>query len=164
MNKGFTIIELIISISLLLLAIIGFISFFVPAIKLTGVLTFRGAADYLAQEGLEVVKNMRDNNIINQVSWSTGLVTCSAGCQLDYKTGTAVQTSNNVLQAYTGNPLNLANGMYSYDPGTATLFKRKVAITQPFATSDILKVEVQVTWSLEGKNYFYSTIGYIYSL
>ena len=72
-GAGFTILELIISISLLLFAIIGFISFFVPAIKLTGNFTFHGTADYLAQEGLEIVKNIRDNNIISQTTWSEGL-------------------------------------------------------------------------------------------
>lgn len=165
-NKGFTILEVIIAISLLLFGIMGALAFFAPAIKLTGNFSYHAVADYLAQEGLEVVKNIRDNNIIQNITWSSGLSSCGAGCQLDYKTGTAVQTANNALQAYTGNPLNLnSEGFYSYDSGVATKFKRKITITQPFSGNmDILKVDVLLMWDYDGKPFIFTTIAYIYSL
>lgn len=163
---GFTILEVIIAISLLLFSIMGALSFFAPAIKLTGNFSYHAVADYLAQEGLEVVKNIRDNNIIQGISWSSGLSGCKNGCQLDYKTGTAVQTQDNALQAYTGNPLNLnSEWFYSYDAGVATKFKRKITITKPFlSNNDILKVDVLLMWDYDGKPFNFNTIGYIYSL
>ena len=167
-QKGFTIVELIIAIVILSFAIIGIYSFFHPAILLVSNFYFRSTADYLAQEGLEVVKNIRDNNILRGESWSQGFSSCVAGCQLDYKTGTPpIGGSVNPLEPYNDNNfLNInADGFYSYDAGTPTKFKRKVTITKPFPSNqDILKVVVLVKWDHNGNLFTFDTIGYIYNL
>ena len=165
-GAGFTIIEIIITIALLAFGIVGIYGFFYPASALTSNFSLHSTADYFAQEGLEVVKNIRDSNIIHRTTWSQGLSNCSAGCQLDYKTGTIVETFVNILQTYTGSPLNInSDGFYSYDAGTATKFKRKVTITRPFpSNSNILKVDVLVLWDYNGKSFSFDTIGYIYNL
>ena len=165
-KNGFSMVEIIATIAILSFGIIGIYGVFHPASVLTGNFTMRITADYLAQEGLEVVKNIRDNNIVNNRVWSQGLSGCSAGCQLDYKTGTAVETPANTLKPYTGNPLNInSDGFYSYDTGNALKFKRKITITRPFpSNSNILKVKVLVTWDYNSKPFNFETVGYIYNL
>ena len=165
-GAGFTIVELIVTIVILSFGVIGIYGFFHPAISLTSNFTMHSTADYLAQEGLEIVKNIRDNNILQNLNWSQGLSSCTTGCQLDYKTGTLVETLVNRLQTYTGNPLNKnIDGFYSYDTGTATKFKRKITITRPFTSNqNILKVDVLVMWDYNGKPFSYNTLGYIYNL
>lgn len=174
-KNGFTMVELIVTIVILAFGIMGIYGFFHPASILTGNFPLRVTADYLAQEGLEIVKNIRDNNIINNLEWSNGLSLCSSGCQLDYKTGTDVETPANTLKPYTGQPLNLnSDGFYSYDQGSASKFTRKITITQPAVCSgepeicyfldNVLKVNVLVSWDYNNKPFSFETIGYIYNL
>ena len=73
MKKGFTIIESLVAISILLVAIAGAGS----AIQ-TGISSYIFSKDqiiafYLAQEGFEQIRNIRDENVLNGRSWLTGL-------------------------------------------------------------------------------------------
>ena len=163
-NKGFTVVELIITIAILSFGIIGIYNFLEPAIISNANSSNRLISVYLAQEGLEIIKNIRDNNIIAESAWSQGFSICATGCQLDYKTGTATETPLNQLQPYQNIFLNInSDGFYSYDSGNNTIFKRKVVIIEPTASSDILKVDVLVTWNHNGLPFNFSTIGYIYN-
>ena len=163
-DKGFTMVELIISIALLSIGIIGIYNVFSPLIVLNSSTSSKFLATYLGQEGLEIIRNIRDNNFINEVSWSNGLLICANGCQADYKTGTAVQTPNNQLKIYNdSNFLKLnSDGFYSYDSGTSAPYKRKIIITQPSGI-DTMKVEVFVFWSYNGTPYTYETEAYLYN-
>ena len=163
-KKGFTAVELILTVSLFAFGIFGIYTFFYPAYTLSANFSNRTAADYLAQEAMEIITNIRDNNIIKNQIWSQNISGCDSGCQLDYKTKTPVETPSNALKSYADTPLNLdSNSFYSYDSGTATIFKRKVTIT-PGPNSDILKVVGLVTWDYNGKSFSYDTTDYIYKL
>ena len=163
-NKGFTMVELIIVIAILSFGIIGIYSFSYPASILTSSFSLRLTAAYLAQDGLEIINNIRDNNVLSGKNWSGGFNVCDTGCELDYKTGTSVEAAVNILKKYNNNFLNInADGFYSYDTGSTTKFKRKVTITQPSANTDILKVDVLVTWDYNGQSFSFNTIGYIYN-
>jgi prepilin-type N-terminal cleavage/methylation domain-containing protein len=165
-QKGFTIIEIIITIAILSFGIVGIYGFFQPADILTSNFSLRLIAGYLAQEGLEIVKNIRDNNILSGNKWSQGFDICGSGCQLDYKTGTVIEAPENELKEYDDNNfLNInGDGFYSYDSGPATRFKRKIVIDEPFSPNeDILKVRVLVEWSYNNKPFSFNTIGYIYN-
>ena len=150
-NEGFTLIELVIAIFILVVAIIGVYNSFSTVVILTAGASSRFTAAYLAQEGIEIVRNIRDNNWLNDRDWTTGLsdtsTDCSNGCEADYKTGTS---SGPTLAPWVsdGNYLNIRdNTFYSYDNFgdiAATKFKRKITITP--AGTDVLKVSVLITW------------------
>lgn len=163
-NKaGFTIIELVIAIAILSSGIIGVYGAFYSITKLTSSASLRLTASYLAQEGLEIARNIRDDNFINNASWSAGLENCSQGCQADYKTGTTAQISANQLQDYDDNnflKLN-ADGFYGYDSGVSTPFKRKITITQ--VSADMLKVGMSVMWNYDGQPFSVETEEYLYN-
>ncbi|MEK7562121.1 MAG: prepilin-type N-terminal cleavage/methylation domain-containing protein [Patescibacteria group bacterium] len=171
-EKGLTMIELVISLFVLVVAVIGVYNAFSIMVVTTNQMSDRFTAAYLAQEGIEVVRNIRDNNWLaesqNQnpetpIPWNCGLVgdnancnfniDCSSGCQGDYKTGTL---SGTILDSYANTALNIdANGFYSYsscpvsNPNCQTKFKRKITI-DPITNSEgevyILKVVVEVSW------------------
>lgn len=157
-------IELIITLAILSFGIIGVYSAFSPIGMLTYNISLRFNAAYLAQEGVEIVRNIRDNNFIHKATWSAGLTSCSSGCQVDYKTGTSAQTSANSLKAYNSNNFLKLNsdGFYSYDSGVNTIFKRKITISQPLGT-DVLKIDVSVMWDYNGKSFSFQTGGYLYN-
>ena len=164
-GAGFTIIELIITISLLSFGIIGMYSVFSATVNLTNNSSQRFIAAYLAQEAFEVARNIRDTNFVASApSWSAGLLGCENGCQLDYKTGTALEGPENELKVYDPNDfLNLEpDGFYSYGNGTATRFKRKITITQDPGI-DTLKVAIVVSWDYNGRVFDFETGGYLYN-
>ncbi len=162
-GAGFTMIELVAAIAVLAVGILGLYSAFYSLSNIAYTYPSRLSADYLSQEGLEIARNIRDTNVIANISWSAGLINCSAGCQTDYKTGTAVETTANQLGPYNDVFLNLnADGLYSYDAGTASLFKRKITVTQP-SGPDALRVDVQITWNYKGQPFSIQNTEYLYN-
>ncbi len=163
-EKGFTLIEIIISIAILSFGIIGVYATLLPIINATRVISSRLTAVYLAQEGLEVVRNIRDNNAIALDEWSLGLTDCSLGCQADYKTGSTAQAIENQLQLYdSGTFLKInADGFYSYDAGEDTKFTRKITISQP-GGADALTVTVSVAWDENGTPFTFEAEGSLYN-
>lgn len=161
-SRGFTLIELVISIVVLSVAVIGAYNAFTTMDILTSSSTDRFAAAYLAQEGIEIIRNIRDTNWINSDDWREGLyeagvVDCTTnGCQADYKTFGETSTP---LVAYAGQNLYIdSSGFYNYESGTGTKFRRKIVIVPmqtPDGADDILRVTVTVYWD-EKANIFSS--------
>ena len=161
-EAGFTIIELILTIAILSAGIIGAYAAFAPLITLTYNVSLKFTAVYLAQEGLEITRNIRDYNFINGRPWSEGMLACELGCQLDYKTGTPVPLDN-PLQAYDPAAFLKVNddSFYSYEEGENSRFQRKVTITQE-GGPQTLKVSVLVSWEYASKPYSFESIEYLY--
>jgi prepilin-type N-terminal cleavage/methylation domain-containing protein len=168
-SKGFTIIELMVAIVILSFGIMGAYGAFLPFINATYNISHKFTAVYLAQEGLEIVRNIRDTNFIKSAgsrsaNWSDGLLECELGCQLDYKTGTLTEALPNKLKAYDPSEFLKINedGFYGYDSGVSTKFKRKVTIDNQLG-ADVLKVSVVVTWDYNNKPFSFETVGYLYN-
>jgi len=149
---GFTLIEILIAITVITLGIVGFYAAITRVASLTFSNSSRFVASRLAQEGIELVTNIRDTNWIEQTTeptnpWNEGLTDCSTGCEADYNTPTV---EDPILTPYgEGRYLRIDDqGFYSYNPtGAQTKFKRKITITPD---TDILKVKVQITWPGKG--------------
>lgn len=168
-RKGFTLIELVITIAVLSLGVIGVYSAFNPIIATTYNLSSRLQAAYLAEEGVEIVRNIRDGNMIAaaknpRIPWDFGLTSCSLGCQLDCRTGTAGEVFADQLKIYDDEkPLLVdGNGFYGYGQGKPTKFRRKVTITQDDGPES-MKVLVQVFWDYNGGERSFQTSQYLYN-
>ncbi len=166
-QRGFTMIELLITIAILSFGVLAVYELFYPIITYTHAVNLKFTASNLAQEGLEVVRNIRDNNFLaiaggSDIRWSDGLLACQTGCQLDYKTSTSTEGQTNALTAYDPSAFLKINsdGMYGYDSGSSTPFKREVVINQ--ISTDILKVTANVYWNYSGTNYTFSVDQYLY--
>jgi len=156
-SKGFTIVELIIAIFILSIGVIGIYGAFSVIVILTADSSDNFTATYLAQEGMEVVRNIRDYNWIAGQDWQAGLIAdCSTanGCQLDYKT----DSSSVSPYGDSGSYLKIDdNGFYNYATGNQTKFKRRITTACITAAGvidnggncsldHIIKVSVQVYW------------------
>ena len=173
-NSGFTILELIISIAILVFGVVGAFNAFSIINILTSDSMDKITATYLAQEGMEIVRNIRDSDWLNMdhcqytvgcptssYTWVDGLyvANCGSGCQADYTTGAAV-TGAYAMTPWSGDYLKEdATGFYNYTDGANTKFKRKIVInyvTDVDGVTDvnmthmphvhIIKVTVQVSW------------------
>lgn len=161
---GFTIIEMVITIALLSFGIIGVYNFFQPAIILSSNFSNYSIATYLSEEAIEIVGNIRDNNVISGQLWSQSFEVCGSGCELDYKTGTSLQGGNNILRPYEDAFLNInEDGFYGYDIGSETIFKRKVTINELPSDSNVLKIDSLVIWESNGQDFSLGTVEYIYN-
>jgi prepilin-type N-terminal cleavage/methylation domain-containing protein len=63
-NSGFTLVETLIAISIFSVSIIAFMSILGGGISDTSYVKTKIIASYLAQEGIEYVRNMRDNYVL----------------------------------------------------------------------------------------------------
>jgi len=168
-QEGFTIAEIIIAISILSFGIVLVYGAFSTIIILTSNIHSRFAAAYLGQEGLEIIRNLRDNNFIAQsqnpdpsVSWNLGLLgsPCSLGCMVDYETKNYTE-----LIAWDDSLLNLdSQGFYTYEGGSPTIFKRKIVITPIVGLEDeAMNVSVTVSWDYNGKSFTFEANENLYN-
>jgi prepilin-type N-terminal cleavage/methylation domain-containing protein len=166
-SKGFTLIELMVSISILVTAVVGIYSAFSYTYLQIGNISSRLTAAYLAQEGLEIVRNLRDGNWISlENEWSESFSICSQGCQADYATGTPGEIIPLMPFPGEGYFLNIDEaGFYTYKTGaniTPTKFKRKITINN-FFSSDVVKVTSEVFWQDRNKEFSFKAKEYLYN-
>ena len=138
-SKGFTLIEALVALVILTTAL-G------PALVLSSNISSTASviqnnliAANLSQEGLEVVRALRDANWYNGLPFDTGLADGS------YR----IEWSSNALIALGPNPfLKINAGLYNYSSGTDTIFKRTVTITK--INTEELRIISDVTWTERG--------------
>jgi len=147
-NKGFTLIEVIVAIGIILTTIVGLIGLSSFSVSSLGTAKSKVIAVNLAQEGIEIVRNIRDSNWITyrtQIDqghpeyWSVGLGNGTYRAQYDSAS----------LTANPDNPPLYKNsyGFYQYSPtgGTLTPFRRTITLQN--ISADEIRVTSQVTWS-----------------
>ena len=163
MKKGFTVIEVIVAIFVIVTGIVGVLALVTQTISSATYSSNKLIAAYLAQEGIEIVRDIRDTNWLEQYTdpsnlWDEGLTGCGGVCDETTGNGCIVDYNHSYdpldpydpdLPLYTGQVLNIdtTNGFYSYSVPTPTKFKRKIVITPGV---DILAVCVRVEWQEKG--------------
>lgn len=175
LNKinGFTLIEVLAATFLLTVGVGATLIAVNQTSAFTQVTSSRLTAIYLAQEGIEIVKNIRDTNFlkINKgiagVTWYGDLcLTSPCNWKADYTTTSFINdcaspTAHN-CDTYDGDKLNFdVSGFYKYSAaGQQSLFKRKITIsaledldTPPDGIPDKMKVQTLVSWEERGRSH-----------
>jgi|WetSurMetagenome_2_1015567.scaffolds.fasta_scaffold40149_5 type II secretory pathway pseudopilin PulG len=143
-NKSFTLLEMLICVAVIVIGTLGVFSSVAKYSQFTQRERDTVIAAYLCQEGIEIVKNLRDSNWINSATWNNGLTSCSAGCQADY---TFSYSSLPLATAYSSTGylyIDSSTGLYGYTSGTKTNYTRKITIN--YSVTDKLAVQVDVYW------------------
>lgn len=126
--------EVIFAIFLLTLGILFVFTLVLQPFNFFGTPELKSIALYLAEEGVDLVENIRNGNFIQDhysnspSGYDKGLESCKSGCKIDY---TMIRNQNPILPTNNlDQPLSLdSNGFYSYQSGTQTPFKRKIEIS-----------------------------------
>ncbi len=139
-SRGFTLLETIVALAIIAAAMSGPITLATRGILNAKFAKSRLVAANLSQEGLELVRKVRDDNILANRAWDFGIDVGDR--QAD------VVTSG--LSASSGAPLkrDTASGLYNYTSGNTTLFVRRINITKPVANQMV--VLSQVIWTEGG--------------
>ena len=153
-KNSFTLLEVIIAITVLTVAVGGSFALIQQILIASSLNQSKLIAYYLAQEGIEIVKNIRDSNWLEPgVSWNNGLDVGEWEVDFD----------DSELTPYSGDHfLNIdENGFYSYSPGTSTQFKREISILE--IGEDALEVSVDVQWSERGRTHNIEVLDHLYN-
>lgn len=147
-TQGFTLVETLVAIFVLTLSITG--PLFIAQQSFTSAATARDrtTASFLAQEGIEYVRSVRDHNYLsNETNWLQDLGACVGGnCTVD----TSVATYPTIASCSGTCPVlnQTSTGLFGYQSGTPTHFVRTISITQIQAHEVLIDVEVR--WTFKG--------------
>jgi type II secretory pathway pseudopilin PulG len=143
-NKGFTILEAIFTFTIIVVGFSGVMTLILKTARYSQINNYNLVAAYLAQEGLELVRNIRDSNWLAGKTgdrWREGIDNRSY--IIDY--------NDNSLR--TGSPnlyIDASNGFYSHDnsiTNTKTIFQRVISISTPSSDCKCILASSTVTWS-----------------
>ncbi len=168
-KNGFTILEVILAITVLTIAVGGSFILISQTIGSISVIQSRLTASYLIQEGLEISRNIRDSNWLNPDKvWDEGL---GAGdWEGDYLslslTPRPLPCQDDDLPCQYENLRFLGidgSGFYGYyySSGNETIFKRKITISD--SQIDKFKISVEVFWKGRGQLYSLVAQEYLYN-
>jgi type II secretory pathway pseudopilin PulG len=144
-QSGFTLIEALVGIAMLLLAIIGPMAIAQSGLQNSIFAKDQIVAFYIAQEGVELVRSLRDENALADNSWLTGIPAQSgeichssgAGCGIDPENMNFINCANNggtacVLYYHaSGLAPGGQRGIYGHtvSGGQPTVFSRSIKVT-----------------------------------
>jgi len=165
---GFTLLEVILAISFLTVAVGGSFGLLQQTLLTASLANSKLIASYLAQEGIEIVRNIRDNNWLNQravpgLSWKGGLDAGTYEVSYGDPSLASLSSPDYARNLY----INDTDGFYNYSQvGTKTKFKRIITVSP--VGDDTLDVGVKVEWqeriagtqSIEIREYLYNWYGY----
>lgn len=134
-ETGFTLVETLVALVILTTALIPILTVSSSASRTSATIRDDLIAAGLAQEGIEIVRAIRDTNWFNGRAFDSGLTT---------GTYEAEWNSTTLLSFGSNPPLNLNNGLYTYSGGVPTKFTRTITITKINAGE--LKIVSQINW------------------
>ena len=167
-NKGFTLVETLVAIGILSVAILGTFTAVQSGLQNSYTAKDRTVAFWLAQEGMEYIKNIRDQNALSSVSgnptnWMAGLTSVPADPCFFGKTciiDSYFKTVSTCPGGFGSCPvINIANGsgIYTYNLGvdnTPTTFLREIQFTS--ISADEVLVIIKMSWITRGMNFSFT--------
>jgi type II secretory pathway pseudopilin PulG len=163
-HGGFTLLEVIVAVFIMVVAILGLMTLISAVVSSSNSSTARLAAANLAQEGIEVVKNIRDlnfNDVDGWDSWFGGF--SGTTCYLIQYNSSVLNGSNQIGCANEAPILkyDAATGLYGYTKPDSTAmtvasqfqYRRTVIIIKnPSGADDNeIKVSAQIVWTEKGR-------------
>ena len=149
-NKGFSLIEVVTAIFILTVGVGGAFSLIYQTLSAVYLVRSELTASFLAQEGVEIVKNLRDNawlysRAATSTSWLAYLSEAGGDYEVDYSTQTLSRADNSTYMKVD------SNGFFNYSSGDQTNFTRSVSLTNVSTTT--VKVVVTVGWQTGGRDH-----------
>lgn len=157
-QAGFTLIETMVAIGVIVIGLMSSLALITNALSVFSNIQDRLIVANLAAEGVEVVRNIRDNNWLQNPGdaskWNLGLGNGDYNIARDSLT----------LISFYDVPLRLnsSNGIYDYSlDGSPTIFKRKISITNLSAYE--MKVVSVVAWQRKSGSYIISAEDHLFN-
>ena len=148
-NEGFTLVETIVAVGIITAGLVGILGLLSTSVAVGKDIRARHIAANLAQEGTEIVHNLRNTNWVKQQDtpatlWDDGLIDGVSCAQYDSTVFINPCAAPTLL-------FDSALGVYTYTSGTASLFSRTITISHDTDADTIGFVRVLSTVTWEGK-------------
>lgn len=149
-KRAFTLIETLVAISVLLISLTGPLSIAVQSLNSAYYARDQITAFYLAQEAVEYVRAVRDENYLAKNTWLAKLDNCvsPATCTVNFPDFTHAVCSGVCTPVL----LNKTTGLFGDNTGEATLYTRMVSLVADSEAPDEIIVKVVITWRSSGIN------------
>jgi len=146
-RSGFTLVEALVAVAVLAVSLTPVFAQVNASFRLARTIQENLTASMLAQEGIELVRGMRDDNWFSGRDFDDGLGGCEGGCRIDAIPGSVLEFGADV-------PLkrNTETGFFSYETGgqpEETQYQRTIVITE--LAPGQLEVVSRVDWQ-SGRN------------
>ena len=144
--KGFMVVEVLVVLVILSFGLIPTLSVITSSINISKIIRNNLISANLAQEGIEVVRSLRDANWFNGSNFNNELIGI---WRVEWDTN----WSTNPPQATTAETnlflrLDLATGLYNYTSGQTTFFKRLITVSMTANACNCEMVVIsEVTWT-----------------
>ena len=159
-RRGMTFLELMVAMFVLIVGISGTVGLIQRTISSAAMSVSQLKAAYLAKEGVEVVRNIRDSNWVRNVDWLTNIECVCCEVAFDHNASTPMTPcSAGATTCPQLRPLVYSGGFYRYVAGTG-VFRRMIETTRE---SDHLRVEVTVCWNERGSNRSVTVVEKLYN-
>jgi Tfp pilus assembly protein PilV len=149
-KSGFTIIETLVAIFILLITTTGPLTFAQSGLRTSFLARDQITAFFLAQESVEVLKNIRDTNQLNNTNWLNNFGKCNpinigntVSCDIDASVNLPIQCPNNKCSL----PLQYDEntGIFSFSGNNPfSKYTRTVHVTM--ISKNELQIIVDVSW------------------
>lgn len=141
-NRGQLIVEAVIAIFFITTAVLIFVGLLARSSGVNTVIADQYTATYLASEGIEVVKNIIDENVKQGRAWNDGINNGDYAAQYNSAKLDNTYNYNNFID-FDGNA-----HFFQYDNGTPTPYRRKITIVN--ISADHIDVISAVNWNSHG--------------
>jgi len=156
-NSGFTLVETLVAISIFTISILALMSVLAKGMSDTNYAKQQMTASYLAQEGIEYIRNMRDTSVLSGSSsldgWNAFISKISV-CNLEklcgFDSSISQIDSNPIFFCSEHNDCRLFvnNGDYNIDPnGADSGFTRTIISDTTNLGNDEIKIISKVEWT-----------------
>jgi type II secretory pathway pseudopilin PulG len=163
-KKGFTILEVTVSLGIAMLGLLGVVSLVMQNMQAQSFNKYYLTASMLAQEGLELVRNIRDENWLTfGVDWDDDINTSDGTFTIDYNGRGSIDYVPNSISDSGTRLYREGNNYYTHNSiaTSPTLFHRLITVTPKGA--DKLDVVVTVQWQAHGRTHQYVAETYLYN-
>lgn len=155
-NKGITLVETVVAVTVLIFALGGPFLLAARSLHSAGYAREEVAAARLAEEGLEIIHNMRDNNSVDGAGWNAEISNCTQGCIIDVtkvqKTAGAIWPAGSLVSCggtCTGEQhrvyVHTASGLYRQFSGAAPSGYAKTSMTRYVKVTAVNSAEREYT-------------------
>lgn len=166
-RNGFTLIETLVAVSVISIGFVGALVLLAKSASQASILRQRVTGARLAEEGLEVVRNIRDSNWLRNLGWRDGLADTGASVALVNYNSLSLDTSPS---AASRDCLNYSGGFYVHPAAIEscnTPFKRHIELTTGPADPDLrgaqpLIVASVVSWPEKAQTQTITVLDYLY--
>ena len=143
---GQTLVELMIAMSVMSIGFLAVFAVLSQTLGMNKIVVTQYIAANLAAEGIEIVKNISDSNVVRGGVWNDSLSSDKFGVQ--YDTGTLGAMNKDWANRKLPLNFNPDTGIYSYDTGMPTNFVRTITINN--ISPNEIQVNSEVRWRDRG--------------